>query len=462
MSRPFGSHKLPPGVRRIFRLPWTSREMRRDLDDELRFHLQMRIANLRALGMSERDAEAEAIRRLGDEHELKAYCLRVDERRAVVDRAVGWLQDWAQDLRLAARHARRSPAFTALAVLTLALGIGANSAIFTVIHRLLIAPLPYPDGNRIVMPVIQGKDGTGSAADPAIVRAWQARAHTIGPLGGMVVDAMAVHELGEQDTVHAWITPNYLDVLGIRPELGRGFTDADARAGAPAVAMITDRLWRARFGGSATAIGSTIDVDSLRHTIVGVTPPAMGNPASIGWPGTRLHDAAASIFLPTVLDSMGEPSIVARLRPGVSADAASHELQSIASTVPVPARRFGAPVPTCCARALRAQDLLDPGEVQSVKLLFAAVGVLLLIACANVASLLMSRAWIRRREFAVRMALGAGRGRLIRLIFTESVTLGVAGGLCGLALAWGALRVIIALRPPALDGLAGLHPETPT
>ncbi len=435
--------------------------MRRDLDDELRAHLQMRIDDLRARGMTERDAQAEAVRRLGSEEELRAYCLRVDERRALLDRAIGWLQDWVQDLRLAGRHARRSPAFTLLAVLTLALGIGANTAIFTVVHRLLIAPLPYPDGNRIVMPVIQGKNGTRYAASAPVRRAWEDRAHTIGPLAGMVVDAMAVHELAEQDTVHAWITPNYLDVLGIRPELGRGFTTADAGTGAPTVAMITDHLWRSRYGGSAGVIGSTIRVDSLPYTIVGVTPPAMGDPASVGWPGARLHNASASIFLPAKLDSMGEPDIFARLRAGVSADAASRELQSIAASVQVPARPGGFSAPACCVRALRAQDLLDPGEVQSVKLLFMAVGVLLLIACANVASLLMSRAWIRRREFAVRMALGAGRGRLVRLILTESLTLAMAGGLLGVGLAWGALRIIIALRPPALDGLAGLRPEMP-
>jgi len=461
MTRPFGGDKLPPGVRRVLRLPWSRPEMRRDLDDEVQFHLQMRIDDLMARGMSEPEAESEALRRLGDAGELKQYLMRVNERRALADRAIGWFQDWLHDVALAWRQARHNAAFTALAVVTLALGIGANTAIFSVVHRLLIAPLPYPNGNSIVVLRMGGDRGSLLPPSGSLIDAWTARAHSIGPVAAIAVDGIAVQDFAEQDTVVALITPNYLSVLGLRPSIGRGFTTAEAQGRASTVAMITDGLWKRSYGGRSDVLGKTLSVDGKSYTIVGVTPPAMGNPASLSSLGARLHSATPSIFFPAPADSMEGSDAFARLRPGVSKEQAAQELQTIAATVPVPT---GTPVAQwtnarCCVRALGPQDMLDSREVRAVKVLFLAVAVLLLIACANVASLLMSRAWTRRREFAVRAALGAGRGRLARLVLTESVMTALAGGLLGVVLAWQGLRIIVALRPPTLADLAGARLE---
>ncbi|HEX8725955.1 MAG TPA: ABC transporter permease [Gemmatimonadaceae bacterium] len=436
--------------------------MRRELDEELDFHLQMRIDELRTRGLDGKAAHLEALRRLGDERELKAYCLRLDERRTFVDRALGWIRDWRQDTGLAWRQARHRPAFTALAVLTLALGIGANSAIFSVVHRLLIAPLPYPDGNRIVVLTMHGDRANAQPPSGPLLRAWSERAHGIGPIAAIAVDAIMVQDLAEQDTVVAYVTPNYLSVLGLRPVIGRSFTGREAHGRNATVAMITDGLWRRSYGGRAGAIGSTIRVDGRPYTIVGVTPPAMGDPYALSWSGQRLHEATPSIFLPAPLDSLDGGDAFARLRDGVSQAQADHELQDIAATVPP---ITGSRVPQwmnlrCCARTVSARNMLDQREVRAVQVLFVAVGVLLLIACANVANLLMTRAWSRRREFAVRAALGAGRSRLVRLMLTESIMTALAGGALGVALAWEGVRGIVALRPPTLGDLghAGIDP----
>jgi putative ABC transport system permease protein len=370
--------------------------------------------------------------------------------------AIEHLGQWGHDIRFATRQLSKRVGFTALAVITLALGIGANTAIFTVVHRVLLAPLPYPGGDRIVMLIMEHKDGTRDYPDSAAVVAWRDRARTIETIAAVDVPAMATQDTTEQDTVAAFITANYLRMLGVHPVLGREFTPAEERSGSD-VAMITYGLWRRSYGGRPNALGSTIRVRGQPYVIVGVTPKDMSIPMALAFGNAKLHQAVPSIWLPAGLDSIGG-SVFARLRPGVSAEQASRELQRILDTERSIAVQAGPQEsPGCCARAMRPQDLLDPTEARAVEVLFVAVGVLLLIACANVANLLMMRAWERRREFALRAALGAGRVQLARLVLIESMGLALLSGVLGAVVAWEALRIIVALRPPALAELAKVH-----
>ncbi|MHB1222813.1 MAG: ABC transporter permease [Gemmatimonadaceae bacterium] len=273
------SPKLPPGVRRLFRLPQSRGRLARDMDEELEAHLAMRAEELRRLGMSETDAWAEARRRFGDTDEFRDYAARRAGRRARRLGAARWLAEAAQDVRVALRQFRRAPALAAVVVLTLALCIGATSAAYGVTRHLLLAPLPYPEGNRIVsLEARSAGDGEFhfNNVDGELYRLWVARSRTLedfaairflqkrSPIGatGGTADSMGV----------ALVTPSFLPMLRVRPVLGRNFTPDDARPGAPAVALLGEGLWRRSYGSDPGVIGSVITVDSLARTIIGVVP----------------------------------------------------------------------------------------------------------------------------------------------------------------------------------------------
>ena len=414
---------------------WLRFSRRQDeLREELAFHREQIAAELERRGL-----EPSALRRtMGNE-------LSMREEAREVWLAAG-LDALLKDCRHAWRALRRTPVFTSVAISTLALGIGANTAIFSVVHHLLLAPLPYPDGNRIV------RLGTESLSDPsepfnlplAVLSRLEQRSRALEDFsaGGSIVARLG--DTANKDAVPgAVITPSLLHTLRVSPVAGRSFTADDARAEAPPVAMISDGLWRSRFGGARDALGRTIRVNGELRTIVGITPPELSIPM-------RVEDAP-QIWLPLdPADDEGLYNGYARLRPGATTSAARRELQAVMAERPDP-RWSKATGPS----VTRAVDRVDARLKRALEILFVAVTGLLLIACANIANLLLMRGWTRQRELTIRRALGGGWFRVARHLLIESSTLAVIGGALGLLIAWKGLSMILALLPGGMGWIPG-------
>ena len=436
------SSKLPYGVRRLFQLPANRDRLLREMAEELETHVAMRVEDLRRLGMSQADAEAEARRRFGDSSEFREYAARRAGGRARRLGALQLLEESAQDARAAVRQIWRTPVLSTVVVLTLALCIGATTAVYGVVRHLLLAPLPYPDGDRIAS-LEARNDGDGDTRwhiGTGLFRLWAARSRTLEdfaayngetyPLGG--ADGPA------RDTVRvALVTPSFFPMLGVRPSLGRAFTPDDARRGAPAVALLSDAIWRQRYGAAPEMIGHSLTVNGAPRTVVGIIPPRVAAPI----PDDERDEV--DVWLPLNVDSTPDVGAFARLRSGVTSAAASRELDALLHTFPDTGRLKGRR-----GEARTVPDRVEPQRRRSVELLFAAAGALLLIACADVAGLLLIRGWARRREFAIRQALGAGRGRLARMLLVESLMLAAPSGVLGLVVAW------LGMRPAALGYFA--------
>jgi predicted permease len=412
--------------------------LEREMDAELRFHLEAHAADLVRAGMPAAEAVRRARLAFGAVDGAKEQC-----RQA---RGVHLLDTLAQDLRYGARHLLASPGFTAVAVLTLALGIGANTAIFSAVDALLLGALPVPDSRRLVSSwaMREGYDPFGTSA--LELAAYRDRSDAFARCG--VARSRSWNLLGEAEPERvqgAAVQADFLAALGVHAVLGRDIGAAEDRPGGPAVALLSHGFWQRRFGGDRRVLGRSLNLDGRITTIIGVLPPGFDYPD------------AAEIWVPlqTRLDGLplaaaAEHSFVlaARLRPGVSverADARSKEIaRQLEREYPQVERGWSVAVVP-----LRRELLADLGGrvEKSLLALLAAVGFLLLLCCANVAGLLLARGVTRGREIALRRALGAGRGRIVRQLVTESLLLASLGGLGGLLLARGMLPLLRSLSP---------------
>jgi predicted permease len=436
-------------------------DVAQDVDDEVRFHLESRIQELVARGLSPEAARRAARDRFGDVETVAEWLRTHDRRRQRAttrrDRRRMLVHHW----RYAARGLRKQPGFTAAAVLTLALGIGATTAIFAVVDGVLLSPLPYPDPSRLVTiwHRVGGEPGQLPISQ-ALFTTYRRFGHGFSALAAHVETAVNLTEGSAPERVAAdSATPELFTVLGVTPIIGRSFTEADQAPGHPAVALIDERLWRSRFAASAAVIGSTLRIDDVPHQVIGVLPARTSFPAG------------ARVWLPLGFDPNTRIPIgfnysaVGRLAPGVEPGAAARELDAVIPRLPelfanalpgMPAAGWIARAqPRVTLHALRDDIVGDVDRLLWV--VFGTFGFVLVAASANIANLFLARAESRRGELAVHAALGAERPDLIGRFMAEALILAGAGAALGAALAAAGLGWVRRSDVLAIPRLAEVH-----
>jgi putative ABC transport system permease protein len=352
------------------------------------------------------------------------------------------METFLQDLTYAVRRLARAPGFTLAAVLTLALGIGANSAIFTVVNAVLLRPLPYPDSEQLVgvFHQMRGTSGLDNMSPPNFLD-LRARTHTLADVAASSDEGMTLTGAGAPVRLRgSFVSASFFDVLGVRPILGRSFRAEENEPGKASVVLLSHGLWVQRFGGDSNIIGKTVRLDGVAHTVVGVMPPTLAYPAERELWVPFAYDQSFRV------DNRGAwfLDVIGRMKDGVSPDAAVRDIHDVAKSLEKTYPKQNTDLDFAIA-PLHGYVIEDTRA--SLLLLLGAVGFVLLIACANVANLTLARAAARESELAVRTALGASRWRLVRQLITESVLVSMIGAVAGLLVAaWGG------------DALAGLKP----
>ncbi len=418
-----------------------------DVDDELRFHIESRVAEYVAAGMSPEEARTAAWSRFGNVDAVRQRCEAIDTKREQGRRRIAMWDALKQDVRYALRTLRRNPAFTLIAVLTLSLGIGANSAIFSVVNGVLLRPLPYREPERLVR-LFTAFRGSGveryAMSQPEFMDS-KGLTQVFDNAAAFTGATLTLTGDGDPQRVRGMAaTRDLLPVLGVTPFRGRNFEGEEGRAGREPVVMLAHEFWRTRFGGDPTILGRVLTLNGINRRVVGILPA-----------DATFFNAEAFIPIYINPDSMTGRATnylrgVARLRLGVSVEAAQRELNALTKRI---AEQYRGTYPESMgygATAVSMHEVLVGDAKPALWILLGAVALVLLIACANVANLLLVRGEARQREIAMRLALGAGRGRLIRQLITESSILAVLGAICGSLLAWWGMKSLLAINPNAV------------
>ena len=420
-------YTIPLRLRSLFR----RNRVEQELDEELRYHLECKSEEFLAQGLTPEDARLAALRAMDGLELRKEQC-----RDA---RGLRFLETLNQDIRYALRMLHKSPGFTTVAVLTLALGIGANTAIFSVVNAVLLSPLPYSDPNRLmlvkeVLPHFSVTPVNVSAPDIRQIRKLNHSFEDVAGFRGWGMDLAAGE--GAERVYANRVSSGLFAVLGVQPMIGRNFTEDEEQPGHEVV-ILTYGLWQRRFGGSREVLGQVVNLDRKPYTVIGVMPKSLVFPL----PGMSAGNEA-DLFVPLALtkgelEDLGDSfdyGVIGRLKPGIDLAKANADLEVVAQGV---LATYGKDLPRDFKLGAVAQPLM--GQVVGparpmLLLLLGAVGFVLLIACANIANLVLVRASGRRKELAVRLAIGAGRGRLLQQLLVEGLLLSFAGGGLGLIL----------------------------
>ena len=409
-----------------------------DVGDELQFHFECKLAELKKQGWPAEQARTEALRQFGDIGAVRRACESVATKREKQMRIIRTLAALCQDLKYGVTQLRRSPGTTFLALLTLAFGMGAVSAAFSVVYAVVLRPLPFPAPGQLVS-VWSVRQGVDDVVTPKNFDSWRRQAHSFRRIGAIQPTTFALSNAGTATQIPGgFASAGYFSVFGLSPELGRTFTADEDRAPRLHIAILSHRLWQERFNGDRGILGKSIRLNREAFTVIGVLPPAFS-----------VRPDAEQIWVPLALSlremkwTGGVLQVVGRLRGGLSLKQAQAEMDVLA-------RSLEALYPNMnLNRGIRVRDYADDlvGDYRSrLFILLGAVGFVLLIACANVANLLLAKTAGRKQELAVRAAIGATRARVIRQLLTESLIIGLAGASLGLCLAQILLHVVTKLN----------------
>jgi putative ABC transport system permease protein len=425
------------------KLPWRRRDLAQrdaELDEEIRGHLAMAIADRIARGESPKDAAAAARREFGN----------VGYTKETTRETWGgiWFDRARQDVHYAIRSLRRAPGFTAAAVLTFALGIGVNTAMFTIVNSILLRPLPFRDSDRLFIVSHQPADGMLSRQPGMFDSQYDEFRRTTRAFESTTsynVFPTTLTEAGEPARVSTVaVTEGFFTVLGVPPAIGRAFTPEEHAGSAAKALIVSDGMWRERFGADPQVLGRAVSVDGERRVIVGVMPAGFDFPSGARlWFPTRYVYERGRVALRPVIGRLAAGATVTDARRELEASVQADDARARAMS---PTRRITTIVPL--------KQIVVAHVARSLAIFAGAVAFVLLIACANVANLLLMRAATRQHEISIRAAIGAGRPRLVRQLLTESLVLACAGGVVGLAVATAGVRVLLAMAP------AGMLPRT--
>jgi putative ABC transport system permease protein len=421
--------------------------MRDEIERDIQDHIEMETRENLERGMAPAEARSAALRKFGNVTRV------AEETRAVWPWT--WAERTAQDVRYALRGLRRNPVFAAIAILTVALGIGMNTAVFSVVSAALIKPLPYPDSSRIVWLANSDRRLHREFASAPDFVDWHDQARSFEQMAGYMTRDSTM-QVGDQSAKHSFVstTPEFWRIAGARAAIGRLFSEGDRN-----VVVLTWRIFQQRFGGDPSAVGRVVPVDGQPSTIIGVLPEGFRFLPPAGGPSGMSGEAEA--FTPNILapelrvrgNGILILFVLAKLKPRVSPTQARAELVGIQQRIADQNPGWRNYYTASDLRVVPLKEKLVGESRRTLLILLVAVGFVLLIACANLGNLLLARATARQREIAVRAAIGAGQGRLLRQFLAEGLTLALAGGLGGVALARAADALLMRLSPASVPRL---------